>query len=357
MESLKVSRKINIIRKADRTEYRRMVEKSGTDNPQSKRKIGASTDENGILRGLSFEEEKVYVSRLLGVDPNNFLEWNKATQNYWNGISYNVEPDGLELEIGFHYADAATKKLATEMEENTVIAKKGFTKKFFERGSESDKYKLVAEGKATPLNIEHYVLWRYLLVYSKCANRLEWADNSANILFVIYDEKEEVEKQALLKKQENEASITYLELIGKIEKAKSVVRLFGNESFEEVDVMKYPVLNKLNTNIDELSEPFIALILDAVKTLKPFRLLEIAKDPMLESKAMVEAYLSYGVLRKPFGTNMVLYGDQPLGGSIDEVVNFFNSKEPEFVKVINEIKLRYAQEKKVKTDALRLSKQ
>lgn len=340
--SLNVSKKVKVLRKKDQSQYRLMLAASNTESPSTKRKIGAAHSANGQLKGLTYEEEKVYLSRLLGIDSGNIVEWNKVTNAFWDNISYNVDGEnGLELEIGFSYLDEVTKKTAQDMEDNTVIEKRGFSKKVFIKDDESDKYKLVLAGKANPINTEEYVLWRYLLVYSRCANRTDWINNSPNIEFFIYDETEEVTKKAQAAKQIAQASVVYLALLGKEETAKAVIRMFNASEFNEKHFEQYPILNHLNQDIDFLESAVVNLLLSTIKDVFPSKLVQVSEDPDLNLKATIEAYISYGVLRRPFNSNSIMYGDLMLGENLVETVGKFKSTSTEITKLLNELSVKY----------------
>lgn len=88
-----MSRKIKIRRK--------MVNSTLPDQilAEAKKKIGGSITKSGsILKGITYEEEKKFLPRIVGV-PYEHPEFMTRSDNYYNKINIPVDEFGTELEI------------------------------------------------------------------------------------------------------------------------------------------------------------------------------------------------------------------------------------------------------------------
>jgi len=75
----------------------------GDDADAVKMKIGSSFKHGSVLRGVTPQEEAVYLPELIGSDPLK-QDWAIKTKEYWQNISVEIPAgNGKELEIGFKY--------------------------------------------------------------------------------------------------------------------------------------------------------------------------------------------------------------------------------------------------------------
>ncbi len=110
----------------------------GDDEVGKIRKIGSSLAEGGTLRGLTFEEEELYLPQLISMSPKSEY-WEAKTKEYWDNISKAVDTGiGLQLETGFVYK----------------------TKEGAERNACGDSH-VYKDDVGKPIKLSEYVLWRY----------------------------------------------------------------------------------------------------------------------------------------------------------------------------------------------------
>lgn len=302
----------------------------------NKKKIGSSFKNNSILRGLTYEEEKILLPNIIGDSPTN-SSWNESTKEYWANLSRNVPyGEGLELEIGMYYPTAEAKAKGeaerdSEQKRFLIANKAGlkFTETFTER---------IKVG--APLNVADYVIYRYCLLYSKCANSIDDAHRSTNIIFYLHSDTKQKQIKVSSHKTKMAATAKYMEIVNDRSKVESIldvmythVNLYNSQPANST--------NKIARGSQDLDE--IALYTLAVNY--PSEFTRIAADDKLTVKAFIERAISANELRRIPNTETIVYGDNvTIGANMNDAVVWMSN--PENKDIVTGIKARLTNLKK-----------
>lgn len=285
-------------------------------------RVGSSFRGGDVLRGLTLEEEKTYLPTILGVSDVS-QNWGLLTREYWANISKDVPigekpEDGLKLETGMYYA---TKEglLAALQEENQEWAT-------YKRNRELNReYQMKFDARflhGTPINPADYVLWRYLLLYSECANTPEEANNSNRIRFYLFSEAQRKQQLAVTTDLKNKAYAHYLKIAGDTETVSNLIHVLNDEQgFIPPDG----------------NEPYeLVSAVERFMQAKPSRFLEIATDANLSTKAFIQRAIQAGILRRLPNSEIIMFGDNTtLGNTLAEAIDFINTPtNQEVAKII-----------------------
>ena len=238
-----------------------------------KHKIGSSYKQQAINRGLTFDEEKLYLPSIIGISSTS-EKWETATKEYWANISAYVPSDpGLELETGFAFK---TKEDMT----------KGIN--------------------GIPINIPDYVLYRYCLGYSHVANTIDVIDDSPKIRFYIFDKEKEVQQNHDLFKQRKDAYKKFLEIIGDRNKVDEVLNVMG----------------LVPENMDDRDKD---LQLEAYAKDDPLTFITVVNDKNLGLKSFIESCLKSQKLTRIPNTETIQYGEEVIGYTMDETIAYLTN--------------------------------
>lgn len=192
-----------------------------------------------IIRGLSVEEEERFLPNIIGIQPNS-ENWDQAVKAYWADYTINVTTTGLELEIGFK-----------------------------------------EDGK-TPLNLKHYMDYKFCVENSNVAVTDEELDNKDIKSFFIIDysklQDEKLAKNRLLKEAD-----------------KEFVLLTSDDTSESRTKVTH-ILTVLSGYGDTmgLSYEMREMKLRELKEENPQRFLEVVKDKNIADHALLQKALSVG---------------------------------------------------------------
>jgi hypothetical protein len=318
------------------------------------RLIGSSL--SGVNKMLSKSgEQKSYMKEVLGISASS-PDWDTRLANYWNSLSVEIPIGGKELEIGFIYdvtdsekADGikrfneSNKDISFKSDEdirtyfnnkhsaiveefnsnitksNKMIderAKAEYVNTIFKikyekiESVEGEKYKY-----ATPISISDYVLYRYCLVYSHVANEIVLVDKSKHIRFYLHSEEDIKKARDSRRKLEKERMEAFLEVVKNPDKLRNVMYVLRkgdivdstDDSDMDIELNKY--------SIDHTAK-FIATV----------------KMANLDTVALIEEYVSKGLLKRLEGTEIIVdYADpsKVIGNELAEAIVYFNKKENE----------------------------
>lgn len=170
--------------------------------------------------------------------------------------------------------------------------------------------------------------YKILLQSTKVANDETEISKYPGVGFFIYDENLKAEKEAA----EIDIEISAYEI------------LTSMNSDEKRELLKVLTEGK-KRGIDEFSELVIKGYL--VKELKadPKRFVKVAKDQTLKTKALVADLLENDIIQRT--GNFYRNGDDIIGNSTDEVVEYFSNPKNESVKLALETKLKKSKKTKV----------
>lgn len=290
--------------------------------------IGSSLKGDDVLRGLDVidsatgeDEEKKFLPSILGVNPNSEA-WHKATKDFWSNISKRVPNGtvGLELEIGFEYAD----KYVAENVQKEI--EKLIDNKTIENLTKEDMISLCKEKqkKGNPINLENYILFRYCLVYGKVANNITTIYNSPKIVFYIYFSNLENKKKLSERNLKQKARLKVDAIEEDSLKVNSILRIFEKTVSENI--------------IENLT------VLDELVNVRPQEIINLLDDTDFEIKAYIENCIFMQLLRRIPLTGQIYYGETDLiGNNLNEAVAFFKDiNNPRKSQIITNIKSAYS---------------
>lgn len=259
----------------------------GLDLSDVRFKVSSGYDASGkVLRPLSYEEEKKYLPEIVGVSITS-PDWEKQVLDYWKNIVIRVPyPEGKELEIGMTYP------------------------------SKDDAEK---EKNGSPINVVDYLAYRFCLVKNSVANNYEDMYKSSKIKHYLFSkELESKAKQDILKLKE--LSFEAYFSIKSDEQAINDMLILFDIDYSEM------LLSDKKIKLNELSEQF------------PSKFIERAKDKTRKLKAFINRAVSNKVVRQLPNTETYVYEDTTLGSSMDEVVAYLKSENPDRQRILNNIK-------------------
>ncbi len=312
---MEIKRQVNIVWKYNPTTFEKInAEVVG----EQFRKIGGSiTAVNKIIQNSAML--RLLMPQLLGVDPDsNDVNWDRTVKHYWDSISVDVPSGGRKLETGFIFdiSDLDREKYIKELK-----AEKGIktTKELanYVMGADSNGELNIKEEirwkYANPINVEDYLLWRYILNYRHVANSIQDVNKSPNIRFYLHteEEKERIKKQDFKTKQG--AINKYIKFIEKASKddIDDLLSVISPNSIKDI------VFNK------DLEDKQMKIMEYA--TTSPTSFVATVDDKNVKTKALIERLISFDVLKKLPNSTVVVEAADPsvtIGNNMDECVSF-----------------------------------
>ena len=229
------------------------------------------------LRGLSSEEEKKYLATMLEVGPDD-REWSRHTRKFWAELRIPVGFAGVPLEIG-------------------------------------------TDESGWPLKLMDYIKYRFAKAHKMVAESEAEMLRSATYSFYILNPSAEITRK------NNQVQVAKLADREFIKSCDDVTRM-GN---------LLRILSKSNVKLSSLSPESIENMLYTLKQEDPKKFLEVAKDPNLDMKAEMSAFVELGVLQKV--GNSYINIDETIGDDLDEAVRFL--KDPKRSGLLNTLRTRY----------------
>lgn len=278
---------------------RRKASNSAFGNDIEKKfNIGGSVKGQDVLRGLTADEEKIYLPAIIGSQPND-MSWEKAKKEYWASISAAVpEGDGRKLDVSMIYDN---ESLANQDPNNL---------------------------KGYPRNVNDYILWRYCLVYSRVAANIEKADASPKIKFYLFNERQD---RAIRKNNIDlkvKATQAFLEVRNDVEKVKNLLLVYSKDDATIKPLSEIPV--------DDYD-----IILDRLVLENPTKFLANVGDNQLAYKAFIQRCITRGLLRRIPNTDTIMTDDNiTLGNTTDETIAYLGSEKGNGKKEELKAKLR-----------------
>ena len=289
-------------------------------------RVGSSFRGRAINKGLSELEEDMYLPGLIGLAPNA-PSYAPAKINYWKNISRDIPFNGLELEVGFEYPN----KKAYELGHKEALEEAEKIKQARKNHSRYDEVFTVRQQQGSPISIEDYVFYRYLLVYGDCANNPDDVGKSPKIRMYIKDDKMEKMKQVNNIKVRRKAMSLLIGMEEDKNKKAAVILLLSSQ-FRANGI-------RFDTAVDK------EIALDwACKTI-PSQFIAICEDETLVKKAFIMRALNANLLRRVPNTQTILHGDSTqIGKSMNEAVDWMFAAEN--LETLNVLKAQLAHSKK-----------
>lgn len=266
-------------------------------------KIGSAIKGVDALRGLSREEERLYLPQLINVSPEDTMHWFDSSRDYWSNISVFVPADEevsdnalkgkvLKFVVSFKSSKIAEEYKFADLEQKAKII--------------SNNGGIVVEGVA------NYVLYRYCLVYGRVANSFQDIYKSAKIRFYLYSRDQEIKREQAIFKKQTLATKAFFEIMEDEKMIDSILRISGKnpETFE--------TLGEKHLEVDKF------------KVEQPSLFLDYVKDKDLVMKASIKKAVALNIIYNPVNTDSYYYGadnDILLGNSLLDAVLYLKSDD------------------------------
>ena len=328
---MEISRKVNIVWKYNPTTFEKI--NSEVVGEQFRKVGGSVTAVTKILQNSAML--RMLMPQLLGVDPDsNDVNWDRTVKHYWDSIAVDVPTGGKQLETGFSFDidDINREKYITELAKaNSLKTSEDLANYVMGHTKDEPNVKEEVRWKyGNPINIEDYLIWRYVLNYRHVANSIEDVNKSPNIRFYLHtqEEKERIKKQEFKTKQGAiNAYIKFLEKASK-DDINDVLSIISPSSVKDI---------VSNTDLEDKQAQIMEVVIAT-----PTKFVDIIKDKNLKTKALIERLIAFNVLKRLPSSTVVVESADPsvtIGNNMDECVSFMLN-EKNSVK-INELTAKY----------------
>lgn len=156
-----------------------------------------------------------------------------------------------------------------------------------------------------PLNLGNYIKYKFCLGNPECAPD-EASAGAIKYLYYIHDASLKLEADFDKLKVKKDAYKEFIKLSVNEEKLIMVLNVCGIDGIAKMD----------EKTRELAAEKFVVE--------NPVKFMMVLKDPNLEPKSFIENCIRHGVLRR-VGTS-ILNGDERLGGTIEEAIEYFKDK-------------------------------
>lgn len=268
------------------------------------------------------EELRVLLPTVLGVSPND-SSWQERVSTYLNDFLLEIPIQGLNFDTSYTldlgnpalktHIDGLISKLkkSGKIKDETGSALEEIVLSEIKTLKEEELYKYV-----TFYNIPDYISWRYCLLSSKVANKVEDVDKSVNIQFYLTSDSERKAIKAARTKIKSEAMAKYTALMGSSDSSKiDNVIVISNRVFD------YSEFNALSKDDKE------TILLELVES-DPKKFIDIVSDKHLNSKALIIIYQWMNILKTLPNSSVIVDASNPeriVGNNINDAISYFSN--------------------------------
>jgi hypothetical protein len=310
-----VTKKVTLFRKEEASAY---YKRNAKFMPEGKVKIGSAINSVNRMKS-NLEEINFYMPLLLGLNRND-PKYSEQVDLWFNNISKIVPESGLTLEVGFIYNNAAHKSTIDSLEEQIYKKFNGAKKSNVRDRDEAIKVRdaAIIDLEKTkylygrPINVADYLLWRYCLVYTDVANDIALINKSGGIRFYIYDSEREKQKEKIQFEVRKKATTIYVKLLDMPDRVETMLWVDKGQS---ADI----------TKIDEIDK---YRMIENMSKANPAEFINLYEDINLETKAIIERMIHYGIIKRLQGSSVIVDEHNDLiGNTMDEAIIFFKNTE------------------------------
>lgn len=278
----------------------------------SHRSIGSyyqSSTNRKIATGLTPKEELLLIPILLGIDPANYIEYNKQKEAYYLDIVTKIPggTKGRELNIGL------------------IDDQKALGDQLL-----NDEGKVI--GINMPENIEDFCRWRHAIGFPHTAPSTEAATGNQLAWYYIEDPTKVLESQYHEVEVKDNALLEYAKVKDDPERVTMLLTVLKTYARKQSGK---PPMNPANLG----SKEKILALRDLAVT-RPEKFYEMATDKDVKKRYFVEELLSTGIIGR-IGNTFVDKGDNnaPLGDTVKDVI--MNLNNPKETSRLNRLKANY----------------
>lgn len=326
-----ISRKVNLLWKYNPTAFE-LINKDVLG--EQYRKIGSSV--SAITKILQYPDMlRLLMPQLLGIDPDsNDVNWDRQVKHYWDSLSLDIPSGGKIFETGFNFSldDFTRQKYIDKLvSEQPIKTDKQLAE--YVMGYQGDTPNIPEELRwryGSPIVVEDYLHWRYMLNYKHVANNPDDVNKSPNIRFYLHtqEDMDRVKKEAFKVKQLALSEYMKFMKTASIDDVNDVLSVLTPDSIKKI------------VSNEDLEEKQM-LIMEIV-TSSPNKFINIIKDKNIKLRATIERMLAFTILKQLVGSTVIVETADPsvvIGNNMDEAINFM-SNEKNKVK-INELISKY----------------
>lgn len=269
------------------------------------------------------EEMRILLPTVIGVSPVD-SSWQERITTYLNDFLLEIPVHGLTFDTSYvldlgnptlkHNIDAfiANLKKQAFIKDQTGAELEAAVLENIKKLEETELYKYV-----TFVNIPDYISWRYCLLSSKVANKVEDINKSVNIQFYLTSDTERKAIKAARTKLRTEALTKYTELINGSDATKidNVVVSVGK-------IGSYSEFMGLSKDDKE------TILLDLVDS-DPKKFIDIVGDKHLAIKAKINIYLWMNIIRTLPNSSIIVDASNPeniIGNNINDAISYFSNE-------------------------------
>ena len=268
------------------------------------------------------EEMRVLLPTVVGVSPID-SSWQERITTYLNDFLLEIPVHGLEFDTSYvlDLGNPALKsnideligklKKADKIKNETGSELEAIVLKRIKELNETELYKYV-----TFVNIPDYISWRYCLLSSKVANKVEDINKSVNIQFYLTSDSERKALKAARTKLRTDALKKYTELINNPNSA-----LIDNVVVSTGSVGDYSEFMAMTADDKQ------SVLLELIDS-DPQKFISIVDDKHLEMKAKITIYLWMNIIRQLPNSSTIVDASNPenvIGNNINDAISYFSN--------------------------------
>lgn len=251
------------------------------------KKIGSQWKKGSkdIIRGLSTEEEGMYLPGILGTQPKA-NEWHDKVRTYWADFVIEVPVEGgVELEVGFK-----AKEGSNDLNNN-----------------------------AEPIKLADYMKYNFAKANSSVAVTDEQLDNMPIYEFFVVDKSKEKMKLLATHKLGKTVNVEYYKLISAAAsgdsaanvKMEAIIELKGGQRENGINIESLITQEEKELELEKIKD----------RDLAAFE--KMLKDPNLQSKGIIKKAVTRGIIE--IQGNSYYYMDKSIGSTLLEAVSWLEN--------------------------------
>lgn len=275
------------------------------------------------------EEMRVLLPTVVGVSPID-SSWQERITAYLHDFLLEIPRHGLTFDTSYvldlgnpalkNNIDGLISKIKDAPKDPAELEKVVLEK--IQKLDETELYKYV-----TFVNIPDYISWRYCLLSSAVANKVEDINKSVKIQFYLSSDSERKAIQAARTKRKNDALKKYTELISDTDKTKiDKIVIASNKVFGYEDYSKMSEDDKSN------------LLLEICDS-DPDAFIKLVTDKYITIKSQIILYQWMDLLRVLPNSSVIVDAsnpDQIIGNNINDAITFFsNDANKSYISELN----------------------
>jgi len=253
-----------------------------------------TNDGKAVATGLNFDEQKVLLPNILGIEHSD-KDFRKAVTNFYHEINTKVPSGGLKLQIALE-------------DENKPL-------------SESN----------LPINVKDYIAYRHLIGHRDVAKNKDEAERYQNKQFYVVDPNSATKEAVKINQLEDKAFSLYMSIKDSIVRTDQVLTMLGvrvSSMVHEDKVLSLKEFASKDSTLNDLEQQEAFL-----------RFIRVCEDKDLEHKYLIEEMIAAQYLRRVGNNILFSESGEKLGDNMEDAVLYL--KNPKFSKEANIMRAKY----------------